>query len=132
MTSRTVAVAMAVMIVVTARPATMTHAGCGVAFRPPRSSARRRRIPVRRERGAWHGRAGGTPGGCGDSPERRRPLESRRLPSPGNSTGMIRVLLVDDQQLIRTGLRRILAPRAGFEVVGGCSGGAEGEGACTR
>ncbi|HVB92586.1 MAG TPA: response regulator transcription factor [Acidimicrobiales bacterium] len=40
---------------------------------------------------------------------------------------MIRVLLVDDQQLIRTGLQRILAPRAGFEIVGECSDGSEVE-----
>ncbi|MHB8328561.1 MAG: response regulator transcription factor [Acidimicrobiales bacterium] len=45
---------------------------------------------------------------------------------------MIRVLLVDDQQLIRAGLRRILAPRAGFEVVGECSDGSEVEEAVTK
>jgi DNA-binding NarL/FixJ family response regulator len=45
---------------------------------------------------------------------------------------VIRVLLVDDQQLIRTGLRRILAPRAGFEVVGECSDGSEVEEAVTK
>jgi DNA-binding NarL/FixJ family response regulator len=44
---------------------------------------------------------------------------------------VIRVLLVDDQQLIRTGLRRILAPRAGFEVVGECADGSEVEDAVT-
>jgi DNA-binding NarL/FixJ family response regulator len=44
---------------------------------------------------------------------------------------VIRVLLVDDQQLIRTGLQRILAPRAGFEVVGECSDGSEVEEAVT-
>lgn len=38
---------------------------------------------------------------------------------------MIRVLLVDDQPLVRTGLRRILRPRAGFEVVGECDDGDE-------
>jgi DNA-binding NarL/FixJ family response regulator len=38
---------------------------------------------------------------------------------------VIRVLLVDDQPLVRAGLRRILAPRAGFEVVGECGDGAE-------
>lgn len=38
---------------------------------------------------------------------------------------MITVLLVDDQQLIRAGLRRILGARAGFEVVGECEDGAE-------
>jgi DNA-binding NarL/FixJ family response regulator len=38
---------------------------------------------------------------------------------------VIRVLIVDDQQLIRSGLQRILAPREGFEVVGECSDGTE-------
>lgn len=36
---------------------------------------------------------------------------------------MIKVLLVDDQPLVRAGLRRILRPRAGFEVVGECDDG---------
>jgi DNA-binding NarL/FixJ family response regulator len=36
---------------------------------------------------------------------------------------MIRVLLVDDQALVRAGLRRILRPRAGFEIVGECDDG---------
>jgi DNA-binding NarL/FixJ family response regulator len=36
---------------------------------------------------------------------------------------VIRVLLVDDQALARAGLRRILRPRAGFEVVGECDDG---------
>lgn len=36
---------------------------------------------------------------------------------------MIRVLVVDDQPLVRAGLRRILRPRAGFEVVGECDDG---------
>ncbi len=38
---------------------------------------------------------------------------------------MIRVLLVDDQQLVRLGLARILRPAAGFEIVGESSDGAE-------
>jgi DNA-binding NarL/FixJ family response regulator len=38
---------------------------------------------------------------------------------------VIRVLLVDDQPLVRTGLARILAPRVGFEIVGECSDGNE-------
>ena len=42
---------------------------------------------------------------------------------------MIRVILVDDQQLVRTGLRRILAPREGFEVVAECADGDEVEAA---
>ncbi|GAB07321.1 DNA-binding NarL/FixJ family response regulator [Gordonia amarae] len=40
-------------------------------------------------------------------------------------TPPIRVLLVDDQELIRTGLRGILRARFGFEVVGELSDGAE-------
>jgi DNA-binding NarL/FixJ family response regulator len=38
---------------------------------------------------------------------------------------MIRVLLVDDQELVRTGLRGILRGRFGFEVVGECADGGE-------
>jgi DNA-binding NarL/FixJ family response regulator len=38
---------------------------------------------------------------------------------------MIRVLLVDDQQLVRAGLRMILGPDDGFEVVGECADGSE-------
>ncbi len=38
---------------------------------------------------------------------------------------MIRVLLVDDQDLVRAGLRGILRSQLGFEVVGECSDGAE-------
>jgi DNA-binding NarL/FixJ family response regulator len=42
---------------------------------------------------------------------------------------VIRVLLVDDQQLVRAGLRRILGPRSGFDVVGECADGSEVEAA---
>jgi DNA-binding NarL/FixJ family response regulator len=38
---------------------------------------------------------------------------------------MIHVLLVDDQQLVREGLRRILHPDEGFEIAGECGDGAE-------
>ena len=38
---------------------------------------------------------------------------------------MIRVLLVDDQPLVRAGLRRILRPRDGFEIVAECGDGSE-------
>jgi DNA-binding NarL/FixJ family response regulator len=38
---------------------------------------------------------------------------------------VIRVLLVDDQELIRTGLRGILRASFGFEVVGECADGGE-------
>jgi DNA-binding NarL/FixJ family response regulator/DNA-binding SARP family transcriptional activator len=37
----------------------------------------------------------------------------------------IRVLLVDDQELVRSGLRRILRRRDGFVIVGECGDGAE-------
>jgi DNA-binding NarL/FixJ family response regulator len=37
---------------------------------------------------------------------------------------LIRVLLVDDQELVRVGLRGILRAKFGFEVVGECSDGA--------
>ncbi|MDL9938830.1 response regulator transcription factor [Gordonia sp. ABSL1-1] len=36
-----------------------------------------------------------------------------------------RVLLVDDQELVRTGLRRILRVKDGFEIVGECGDGGE-------
>ncbi|MXP22081.1 response regulator [Gordonia sp. HNM0687] len=36
-----------------------------------------------------------------------------------------RVMLVDDQELVRTGLRRILRARDGFEIVGECGDGSE-------
>nr|WP_290057170.1 BTAD domain-containing putative transcriptional regulator [Amycolatopsis sp. MEP2-6] len=38
---------------------------------------------------------------------------------------MIRVLLVDDQELVRSGLRRILRQRDGFTIVGECGDGGE-------
>jgi DNA-binding NarL/FixJ family response regulator len=38
---------------------------------------------------------------------------------------MIRVLLVDDQELVRTGLRGILRTAFGFDVVGECADGSE-------
>lgn len=43
--------------------------------------------------------------------------------------GRLKVLLVDDQELVRSGLRRILTPRDGFEIVGECSDGSEVEAA---
>jgi DNA-binding NarL/FixJ family response regulator len=38
---------------------------------------------------------------------------------------LTQVLLVDDQELVRSGLRRILRPRDGFQVVAECADGAE-------
>lgn len=37
----------------------------------------------------------------------------------------LRVVLVDDQELVRSGLRRILRRRDGFEIVGECADGSE-------
>ena len=37
----------------------------------------------------------------------------------------VNVLLVDDQELVRSGLRRILRRRSGFEIVAECADGAE-------
>jgi DNA-binding NarL/FixJ family response regulator len=37
----------------------------------------------------------------------------------------VRVLLVDDQELVRSGLARILRPRDGFAIVGECADGGE-------
>jgi DNA-binding NarL/FixJ family response regulator len=45
---------------------------------------------------------------------------------------MIRVLLVDDQELIRAGLRGILRARFGFEIVGECSDGRDVAGAVAK
>jgi DNA-binding NarL/FixJ family response regulator len=45
---------------------------------------------------------------------------------------MIRVLLVDDQQLVREGLRRILHEDDGFEIAGECTDGDEVEDAVAR
>jgi len=41
------------------------------------------------------------------------------------TTTPIRVVLVDDQELVRSGLRRILRRRDGFEIVAECADGAE-------
>lgn len=42
-----------------------------------------------------------------------------------SAVSALRVLLVDDQELVRSGLRRILRPRDGFEVVAECADGDE-------
>ncbi|QIG45816.1 response regulator transcription factor [Nocardioides anomalus] len=41
----------------------------------------------------------------------------------GDEPSRVRVLLVDDQELVRSGLTRILRPRDGFTVVGECEDG---------
>ena len=45
---------------------------------------------------------------------------------------MIRVLIVDDQPVVRAGVARILSPADGFEVVGECSDGDEVTAAMAR
>jgi DNA-binding NarL/FixJ family response regulator len=42
-----------------------------------------------------------------------------------NDAQSVRVLLVDDQQLVRAGLKMILGPEDGFLIVGECADGAE-------
>ena len=57
-------------------------------------------------------------------PRRARLAGPRQAPAERGNT-MIRVLLVDDQELVRTGLRGILRGPFGFEVVGECADGGE-------
>jgi DNA-binding NarL/FixJ family response regulator len=45
----------------------------------------------------------------------------------GSHTGALRVLLVDDQELVRSGLRRILRRKDGFDIVAECADGDEVE-----
>jgi DNA-binding NarL/FixJ family response regulator len=45
---------------------------------------------------------------------------------------LVRVLLVDDQPLVLAGLRLILSPEDGFEVVGACADGAAALDAAVR
>ncbi|WP_109509476.1 response regulator transcription factor [Nocardioides speluncae] len=42
-----------------------------------------------------------------------------------DANGVVRVVLVDDQELVRSGLRRILRRKDGFVVVGECADGSE-------
>jgi DNA-binding NarL/FixJ family response regulator len=59
----------------------------------------------------------------GMSPARCRHGSLTRMHSDRH-TAIIRVLLVDDQPLVRAGLRILLRPDEGFDVVGECSDGA--------
>jgi DNA-binding NarL/FixJ family response regulator len=45
--------------------------------------------------------------------------------STDGTDGTVRVVLVDDQELVRSGLRRILRRRDGFEIVAECADGSE-------
>src|ERR1700733_3554509 len=44
---------------------------------------------------------------------------------PGRGRATVRVLLLDDQELVRTGLRGILRAAFGFGIVGECADGSE-------
>jgi len=46
-------------------------------------------------------------------------------PEMSDAEHVIKVVLVDDQELVRSGLRRILRRRDGFDIVAECSDGAE-------
>lgn len=48
-----------------------------------------------------------------------------RAASTGDRSDETRVVLVDDQELVRSGLRRILRRRDGFDIVAECADGAE-------
>ncbi len=50
-------------------------------------------------------------------------MSPRETPDEGD--GLVRVVLVDDQELVRSGLRRILRRRDGFEIVAECGDGSE-------
>ncbi len=84
--------------------------------------------------GGGRGRAGRHAGAGGGArrPAGRRTGRSRvdgpgaAPPRPGRGGGgVIRVVLVDDQPLVRAGLRWVLAERDGFVVVAECADGAE-------
>ena len=52
---------------------------------------------------------------------------SRRVPGPGPAAvGVIRVVLVDDQELVRTGFRLVLGGQPDIEVVGEAGDGGAG------
>ena len=57
--------------------------------------------------------------------------DGRGAPSSGRAGEVVetRVVLVDDQELVRSGLRRILRRRDGFEIVAECGDGSELPGA---
>ena len=57
------------------------------------------------------------------SPRAPRPV---RLSGADSVDGMVRILLVDDQALVRAGFETILASEPGFEVIGQARDGAEG------
>ena len=78
-------------------------------------------------------RAQAVGGTCTAGPGGRGWLVRASLPfQPGLGAAVIRVLLVDDQELVRAGLRGILREQFGFEIVGECADGAEVLGAVSE
>ena len=57
-------------------------------------------------------------GTCEAGPARRRVGRDRRAPARGLVGVNVRVLIADDQELVRTGLRMILDAQPDIEVVG--------------
>jgi DNA-binding NarL/FixJ family response regulator len=51
--------------------------------------------------------------------------EVAAVTASGSPDATVRVVLVDDQELVRSGLRRILRRRDGFEIVAECGDGSE-------
>ena len=78
-------------------------------------------------------RAQAVGGTCTAGPGGRGWVVHASLPfQPGMGPRVIRVLLVDDQELVRAGLRGILRQQFGFDVVGECADGTEVLGAVSE
>ena len=82
--------------------------GMGLENMQERARARRRHL----HRRAWRERLAGARQPAVPTAPRREPV-------------VIRVLLVDDQELVRAGLRGILREQFGFQIVGECADGSE-------
>src|SRR5262249_4422787 len=126
-----------------ARPPQAGRAGGrrqGAAALPPRRPAGRHRGGGRgrpRPRTGWRGRRPDRDAGANPRLRRRRAgrppparrLERLRAAAPGRQRRpMIRVLLVDDQSLLRMGFRMILDAEPDIEVAGEAADGATGVG----
>src|SRR5205807_8481368 len=82
-----------------------------------------------------HPRHAGTRGGAGRRADRRAAAQ-RRVPGAGQAAAgrcrVIRVLLADDQSLVRAGFRALLDAEDGIEVVGEAGDGDEAYAAARR
>src|SRR5215218_7367307 len=110
------------------RPPRRRPGGGGGHRRRPRPPGQRVRQRQRRRQGD-PGHAGTRPG-PGQQPGGRAPARRRRLPGPGQPAPgrervpVIRVLLADDQHLVRAGFRALLDDAGDIEVVGEAGDGA--------